>query len=421
VREAIYRLEALLEAEMEGTRGSTVLVVEDEPTTLELITHILARGGYEVVVARTGQEARTLAAEREPDVVIMDLGLPDVDGRHLLMEIRRADTSRRTPVVVLSGKLGAQVKGECFAYGADAFIEKPVEATALLGAVTALVDRSHSVPRRPGPLADLPDMEKVVEVFRQAQKEAGATGLSLALLEIEPRVGNGESERGHRTRQLLGSIVTHLRRRLTPSDVLAQWNAHDLLLLAPTRSGEELVRELEALQALVSAEGGILSAGVVRAVPGSALLEAIGRADRILNARPGAVSGEASGDDGSDRPSVLVVEDDPVTATLVEHHLDRAGLRVSREENGKKALERILLERPSLVVLDLQLPGMNGLEILARLHEGGGSPGTRVVVLSALGDDENVSRAFRLGAHDYVAKPFSPGQFMARVLRLMRQ
>ncbi|MEU5837895.1 response regulator transcription factor [Streptomyces diacarni] len=115
---------------------------------------------------------------------------------------------------------------------------------------------------------------------------------------------------------------------------------------------------------------------------------------------------------------VLVVDDDPTVAEVVAGYLDRAGHTVDRAETGPEALERAAARRPDLVVLDLMLPGMDGLEVCRRLREKGPVP---VIMLTALGDENDRVLGLEVGADDYVTKPFSPRELVLRVESVLRR
>ncbi|MFJ6581130.1 response regulator transcription factor [Streptomyces sp. NPDC091368] len=119
---------------------------------------------------------------------------------------------------------------------------------------------------------------------------------------------------------------------------------------------------------------------------------------------------------------VLVVDDDPTVSEVVAGYLQRAGLTVHRAGDGPAALEAAARHRPDLVVLDLMLPGMDGLEVCRRLRANG--PGTRtlpVVMLTARGDEEDRILGLEVGADDYVTKPFSPRELVLRVMSVLRR
>jgi DNA-binding response OmpR family regulator len=110
---------------------------------------------------------------------------------------------------------------------------------------------------------------------------------------------------------------------------------------------------------------------------------------------------------------VLVVEDEESIAFGVRDALEHAGMKVSVVHDGPAALEAVRKERPDLMVLDLMLPGMGGLEVLATLRKERAD--IRVVIVTALASENDLIQGFELGADDYVKKPFSPRELVARV------
>jgi two-component system response regulator ResD len=120
------------------------------------------------------------------------------------------------------------------------------------------------------------------------------------------------------------------------------------------------------------------------------------------------------------RPSVLVVDDEPTIAEIVARYLDRAGYRTRVARDGREAIELAESERPDLVVLDLMLPRMDGLEVMRRLRERVRDR-IAVILLTAKGDESDRVIGLRLGADDYVVKPFSPVELTARVGAVLRR
>ncbi len=110
---------------------------------------------------------------------------------------------------------------------------------------------------------------------------------------------------------------------------------------------------------------------------------------------------------------ILVVEDEQALALGIRDALEHAGFEVELCHDGKQALTRIREQTPDLVVLDLMLPGMSGLEVLERVRTE--DIRCSVLILTALAEEEDVVRGLELGADDYMKKPFSPREFVARV------
>lgn len=115
---------------------------------------------------------------------------------------------------------------------------------------------------------------------------------------------------------------------------------------------------------------------------------------------------------------ILLVEDDPTVADVVIRYLAREGFDVTAVGDGATALERTAAAAPDLVVLDLMLPGVDGLEVCRRLRERGSTP---IVMLTARGEEEDRIVGLEHGADDYVAKPFSPRELTARVKAVLRR
>src|SRR5262245_40853006 len=118
---------------------------------------------------------------------------------------------------------------------------------------------------------------------------------------------------------------------------------------------------------------------------------------------------------------VMVIEDEKEIRELVRYNLERAGYRVTAVADGEEGLRRVFASRPDLLVLDLMLPGRNGLEILREVR---GEPLTRdlpVLVLTARSAEMDKLLGFEHGADDYLTKPFSPRELLARVQALLRR
>ena len=119
------------------------------------------------------------------------------------------------------------------------------------------------------------------------------------------------------------------------------------------------------------------------------------------------------------RPPILVVEDDTKATGLIRLYLEHAGYAVETATDGRAALERTAREpAPRLVVLDVMLPGLDGLEVCRRLRASSDLP---IILVTALTGEEDKLAGLDLGADDYVAKPFSPRELVARVRAVLRR
>jgi two-component system, OmpR family, response regulator ResD len=114
------------------------------------------------------------------------------------------------------------------------------------------------------------------------------------------------------------------------------------------------------------------------------------------------------------------VDDEPTIAEVVARYLDRAGYETATTGDGLEALRLAAERRPDLIVLDVMLPGLGGIEVLRRLGISGG-PRTPVILLTAKGEQDDKLVGLRSGADDYVVKPFSPKELVARVDAVLRR
>ena len=117
----------------------------------------------------------------------------------------------------------------------------------------------------------------------------------------------------------------------------------------------------------------------------------------------------------------LVVEDDPDIVELIDHYLRAEGFEVEALGDGRQALERLRAGGHDVVILDLQLPGLDGLSLCAELRRDKRTRSLPVIMLTARGDEADRVVGLEVGADDYVVKPFSPKELVARVRALMRR
>ena len=121
------------------------------------------------------------------------------------------------------------------------------------------------------------------------------------------------------------------------------------------------------------------------------------------------------------KEKILVVDDEQDLVKLVRYNLEKDGYKVVTASNGEDALFLARKERPELVVLDLMLPGIDGLEVCKKLKADPELANTAIVMLTAKGEEVDITLGLKLGADDYVTKPFSPKELVARVQAVLRR
>lgn len=121
------------------------------------------------------------------------------------------------------------------------------------------------------------------------------------------------------------------------------------------------------------------------------------------------------------KENLLIIEDDPDIVELMQYNLEREGYRVMSAEDGEVGLREAAQRKPDLVLLDLMLPGIDGLSVCRELKQSESTRGIPVIMVTAKGEESDVVSGLELGADDYVVKPFSPRELVARVRAVLRR
>jgi len=118
---------------------------------------------------------------------------------------------------------------------------------------------------------------------------------------------------------------------------------------------------------------------------------------------------------------IVVIEDEADIAEVIEYSLSREGFETSASLNGQEGLQFVQSVRPDLVLLDLMLPGLDGIEICRELKSDASTKSIPIIMVTAKGDESDIVLGLSMGADDYVTKPFSPKELIARVKAVLRR
>jgi two-component system phosphate regulon response regulator PhoB len=121
------------------------------------------------------------------------------------------------------------------------------------------------------------------------------------------------------------------------------------------------------------------------------------------------------------KPRVLIVEDEAPLVTMLRYNLEKAGFEVAEAADGEEALLQIAERRPDIVLLDWMLPHISGLEVCRQIRRAPQTRGLPIVMLTARGQEGDRVRGLNSGADDYIVKPFSPGELIARLRAVIRR
>ncbi len=419
------------------TDSERILVVDDSDEIRLMLSVILQKQGYDVTTAETAQEGMDKLAAESFDIMILDLVLPDIDGRNFLIKLREDPRTASLPVLVLSAKNSPQIKAECFALGADDYFEKPLDPALLTTRVAVTLQRSRNIENqtRFDHLTNLLNRAAFSENYESQNKlsQREDSPFCLAMIDID-EFKKINDEHGHLVGdEALRYVASQIREKLRQSDYVARWGGEEFAVLFPSTIENEgkaaLTKALTHLnQFPLTTKSGIsisisFSGGVYQVEAGEDMEQALSKADALLYRAKadGRNCIMSSGDEVEVRPTrILMAEDDDLTAEFILHRLRKDGFEIDHFDRGDAALEAARKSKYDLAIYDVKMPGMEGFELLQRTRGDSLNQTTPVIMLTSMGSEHDISRGLKLGANDYVLKPFSPMELLARIRRLLK-
>ncbi len=362
----------------------TVLVAEDNPQLQKLLAIHLRASGYEVIPAADGAEALAKARLGRPDCVVSDVLMPRLDGFKLCRALREDQELRAVPVVLISSGVIEDADRELAREaGADRYVARTPDCAAVLCALEQVLKPSAEPASQAAGGDALPGLRR--------RFLTGGLVECRGLLDAAVRGSlDGAAARGvlHRWAGVGGTLgfpqISQLAYQL------------ELQLSQPASSWPDLRPALADLEALLQA--------ALRRLPAA-------------DVPPGP-------DEPAPPPGlpaqVVVADDDFTVATLVASILRKHDIGCVIARHGREALQAVRDLKPEVLVLDINMPGIDGFEVLMSLKRDRALCATAVVMLTARQREADVLRGFGLGADDYVVKPFGPMELVARVKRLLR-
>jgi diguanylate cyclase (GGDEF)-like protein len=408
-----------------------ILVVEENPDDAALLEVGLDGQDRTLRIVGTREEAEVVLEKEEVALLVLDLFLPDGDGRSLLTKIHEEDRYRDLAVIVVSGGGTPEVKAECLALGAGSFFEKPVDPTTIAAAASSFLHREakRRFSERSDALTHLLKRSVVRDLWeRWTFPDPSSVGL-LGIDEFDALERRFNHEIAD---SVLASVGAQIRDQIPRGCVAARWEESEFLILCPgfdrgrtTELFEELLAGIRTLAQRdprgetfqVTASGGI-----VEILSGSEFEDAVEDAHALLEEAM-AVGGNSLAEVAAEKQAhtILVAEDDPLSANILLHRLGKEGFNVLHYPDGSEALEGALANRIDMAILDVKMPGMDGFELLERLRKVPAYYELPIMMLTSMGREEDIARGFDLGADDYMVKPFSPVEVLARIRRFLKQ
>src|SRR5262245_31608389 len=398
-------------SEGEPIDGPLILVAEDDHNQRAVVVATLRHSGFRVVALETGGPAVETARAQRPAAILLDVDLPKVDGYTICRTVKTSPDLSSTPVAFMTARAEIDDRLNGLALGADDYLVKPIDPRELSLRVQRLVARGVKASSGLGDEAGALTYETFAHAAGELLKRHGG---SLVLVKLP------------RTRQddVVQRLVADARRR----DLVGRYDANAIVLFLPDRAPAAALERMRECAADLERQGHSIVSGIAGAVaPDGVTLESLlVEADDALNAarylgKSASLKSEGKLDAKGEAaiPTVLCADDDPDVVRIVDAQMRAAGYRTIVVFDGDAAAKAAAERAPDLIVLDLMMPKRTGFDVLHDLAASAG-PRPRTIVLSGRGREDDVTRAFSLGADDYVTKPFSPQELLARVARLLK-
>jgi two-component system cell cycle response regulator len=408
---------------------ASILVIEDNALNMKLARSLLAMGGHEVHEALDAATGIELASARLPDLILMDIQLPDMDGLEATRLLKGQDRTRDIPVVALTSYAMPGDETKAREAGCTGYITKPINTRTFNETVGRYLS-GQAAP--PAPPAGFTAYRKKILVVDDDPKNVKLLAAKLAREKFEV------------LRAFSGAEALQTVQREHPDLIL-------LDVMMPEMDGYEVSQTLKVDPAtehipiiLVTAldgsedkiKGFDVGADEFLSKPVNdielltrvkSLLRMKQYRDQLLsrNQSEGTLTAERfqrTGEQIRPRPArILLVEDNEKDALLIGNVFAAEPYEVEKAQSGEEALERIQREAFDLVLLDVILPGLDGFEVCRQLKSLDQAQDVQVVLITALPDLSNKIRGVELGADDYLIKPIHGRELKARVRVLLKK
>ena len=379
-----------------------VLIVEDDPSTLKLYTNFLGKSGLTVAATSMGNDVVSLAMREMPAVILLDVILPDISGWEVLKRLKRHPATANIPVIVVSV---LSDRDRASHLGAIDYIEKPVDGETLLSRIQTLTGPIRE--DRKSRVAVIDQDAFIVNYFTEVLTAAGYDTYPFT----EPSVAYEKMSDGiHPDAAIIGldawkingkDLVTLIRDDQAKRSI-------PILFISDHESPNEFPGNLEGVSHT------LLSRNQLNSV---LVLTEVGRIISNLGFGAGDSMQRRDKSDTGDASRILLVEDNLVNQSLLTQVLEREGFHVDIASHGGEAVERVQQDDYGLILMDIQMPVMDGYEATRRIKSDERYRAIPVVALTAhamKGDEDKVKEA---GCDGYLTKPVDIDELLREVNR----
>ncbi|MFA5535961.1 MAG: response regulator [Bacillota bacterium] len=415
-----------------------ILLVDDDLTILKLLENALTIEGYDVYICDDSTTAFDLVAIIRPDVIMLDIMMPEIDGYQLLADIKGEPEYADVHVIFLSAVTGIDDKIKGMKAGADDYITKPFVIDEVLTRVETVLRRSSSYREKllKDELTDAYSRYyfnlRIIEELDRFRRNGIV--FSIAFVDIDHYKAVNDKY-GHQVGDyVLKKLVSYLAGNIRRCDSLYRYGGEEFVILLPDTPELKAYAVVDRLrvgfaQELIKVgEIGIrttFSAGIAQ-VEGSDTTDE----QLVCNADAAMYQAKKLGrnrvvvyDEGmlakGYLKTLLLVDDEPAILDLLKDRLSRAGYNIVTAENGRKAIKLAEEFCPDVVILDLILPDIDGFEVCKQIKRNITNCTAKIIILSKRQEEDSIAEGLQLGADDYLTKPFSLVELEARIAKVL--
>lgn len=421
---------------MSQKKNPLILIVEDTQDIQLLISSQLHSVGYDVLSATDGVEALKLLKTKKPDLILLDVMMPRMDGYSFCEKIQKDDTLNLIPVVFLTAFSGDRDKSKAFSVGAVDFLEKPVKKVKLLETIKKHIGKKK---QWEGVIHSKGETKENSSLNFSKFKEDLAADMGLtetnsdALFKIKPKeiysisklfsispLNLAKKIADEANLPFLSDIeVENIQLGVLPLSfcrafniVPIQFGSKKEMIVVDNPFQKDLIFMLKKFL-----KGNPLEKLGISSPKNIQLLLKQVEQDSGVKMHPD--DGQATGvrKTNSNGRSILVVEDDENQVNLLQRFLEKSGFNVISAKDGAEGLMRLEEREYDLILLDLDLPHFNGFQFIQMKEEK--SIKSPIVMITSCVEDEFESAAQQLGAKDFVKKPFKKDDLLSRINRVL--
>lgn len=368
-----------------------ILIIEDDKSFAEYIKATIEGIGLSAIIAGNGRAGLELAAKLRPKGILLDLGLPDMNGMEVLRELKSTMELRNIPVQIISVYDKTIRPGRA---GAIGYAQKPIDENEIIKLVKDMVKFYEKSPKKLLLVEDNPVQQhimtelleeeniffKIVDTEEAAKSEIAFGTYDVVVLDLKLKEGNGQNVcKFIRDREMNIPVIVYTGRELTLEEEKDIRKFADSIIIKTANSLERLMDEVSIFMHR-------------------------NRKDDLK--RQGAVSTINSQNSLSlEGKTILIVDDDPRNVYTLASILEGCSAKIIEADNGKTAIERLKKEKADLILMDIMMPVMDGYEAIGRIRKDPKLKDIPIIAVTAKALKEDREKCIAAGASDYISKP----------------